>query len=405
MSGRLRLLRILCAVAAVAVAGCERAEKDAPKDEPAPSAAGPLRISAKSQAAMGLVVEAVATRAVGDSLAATGWLSARPGGEVVIKAPAAGFVLPVADGKELAAVGSRVKEGDPLASLDTLLSPLDQAQLVGAKTDAQILIRQSLVSMQTAQAQLERLKNTRDVVAGTRLAELQETYDRARIAHEEALKKLPVLPQDAPADATHLKLVPVLSPLAGRVTAVEVGPRQFVAAGDPLWTVADWSALWLRVPVFVDDLPRVMRQENAHVTPPGTRLVLEARPIDTVQPAKPGRQTVDLFYELASADGQILPGQSVQVLLATGKTAERIVVPRGAILWDGAGGAWVYRALGPTTFNRQKVELGAELADGVVVLRGLATGERVVTAGAEVLYGEEFKSQLKIGGEKEGEGE
>ena len=66
-----------------------------------------------------------------------------------------------------------------------------------------------------------------------------------------------------------------------------------------------------------------------------------------------------------------------------------------ALLWDGLGGAWVYVHVADDGFRRQRVELGAYLADAVVVERGLREGDPVVATGAESLFGQEFKSDIQ----------
>ena len=112
--------------------------------------------------------------------------------------------------------------------------------------------------MQMAEAQLKRYEHAKDVVAGVRVNDLRETYERAKVAYHEAQEKLPFLPKEPIEYPVNVESVPLAAPIAGRITALHVSPRQLVVQGDPLWTVADWSRLWVRVPVFEDDLRRVV---------------------------------------------------------------------------------------------------------------------------------------------------
>jgi multidrug efflux pump subunit AcrA (membrane-fusion protein) len=168
-----------------------------------------------------------------------------------------------------------------------------------------------------------------------------------------------------------------------------------VLQGDPLWTIADWSRLWLRVPIFEGDLPRLEGEESAEAALPGTHQMASARRVPAPQPTRPGLRTVDLFYELHSGGDTLRPGQPLPVSIPLGTSAERIVIPRSAVLWDGFGNAWVYLRTGEAIFRRQRVELGPPAGEGVVIERGLTPGDQLVTRGAATLHGEEFKGQLQ----------
>jgi RND family efflux transporter MFP subunit len=386
------------AALALMLAGCERLESQRAKDadRPAAAAGGLVRASAAAQQGIGLVVEKAARQQVAQSLSATGWLTVRPGSEVVVKSPAAGFIL-APSGRGQLELGSAVGGGDePLGLLQVLLSLVEQADLISAKKEADILIRQSLVTLERAEAQLERLKGKEDTIAGTRLADLQETADRARVAFQEAQKKLPFLPDDSPGNPAGMKPLPLRAPLAGRIIRIHVSPRQLVTQGDPLWTIADWSSLWVRVPVFVGDLSRLARSQEAQIRLPGSEAVCPARPLEAPQPVEAGHRNVDLYYQIDNAAGSLRPGQAVTVLLPLGGASEQIVVRRAAIVWDGMGNSWVYVRTGPQDFRRRRVELGEGPGEMAAIQRGLQEGEAVVTKGAEALYGEEFKGEIPV---------
>ena len=75
----------------------------------------------------------------------------------------------------------------------------------------------------------------------------------------------------------------------------------------------------------------------------------------------------------------------------SGKTALRKVVPYSAVLYDATGTTWVYTSPEPLVFVRQKITIDY-IEGGVAVLSdGPATGVKVVTLGASLLYGTEFE--------------
>ena len=390
---------IACMAALALIAGCHRAEtaeEVEPEVERSAATDQTVPLSEEAQKNIGLETVPVARRTVQDSLAAAGWLQAVPGSEIVIKAPATGFYLPESE-SQVVAIGSALRRGEELGALRVFLSPQEEAQLVIAKEEADILIDQSKVTMEIAEEQLRRLMNqAAGAVAGTRLQELEEIAARARVAHREAQQKLPYLPEepyDAPLD---LKPVPLAAAQAGTVVAIHASPRQFVIQGDPLWTLADWSTLWLRVPVFEHDFYRVQREESLQAQIPGASAGATAQPVGAPQAVKPGTRTIDLYYRLPNPDGMLRPGQAVTVSLPLGEAAQRIVVPRTAVIWDGFGNAWVYVQTAPDTFRRERVEPGPVQGDEIAIARGLSEGQHVVTTGTEALYGEEFRGQIQV---------
>jgi multidrug efflux pump subunit AcrA (membrane-fusion protein) len=61
-----------------------------------------------------------------------------------------------------------------------------------------------------------------------------------------------------------------------------------------------------------------------------------------------------------------------------------------AVVYDVYGGTWTYVAKDSVHMVRTRVELG-EIVDGrAVIVRGLTSGVKVVTAGAAELFGTEF---------------
>jgi membrane fusion protein, heavy metal efflux system len=385
---------LLLYLASSLLSGCSSSIETTADDKKAEAPRGIVVVSSEQQEAIGLKTQEVTSRDTQESLQLTGWLSARPQGEVAIKAPAAGFVI-AGDSARIATLGTAVRSGERLATLQVFLSPQEQLQLVASKEEADTAIEQASVSMELAAAQLERLKTAPGTVSGTRLNDLEEIYRRSKVAQKEARDKLPFLPQEPYANSLSLKPVALEAPISGRIIQVHVNPRQLVLSGDLLWTLADWSTLWVRVPVFETDLPRVNEAGDVYLTAAGLQEPLQATRIAAPQAAKPGQRTVDVWLEVTNPKDQLRPGQAVTVSLPTQTSASRIVIPRSAVLWDGLGNGWVYLRTGPESFKRQRIELGAVVTDGAVVERGLSDGQQVVTVSAESLYGEEFKSDLQ----------
>src|SRR5207237_7598149 len=125
-------------------------------------------------------------------------------------------------------------------------------------------------TLEIARPQLERLRKAEGATAGTRLLDLEEIVRKAESANKEAHERLPYLPEEPYTNSPILKPMPLAAPLPGRLLQLHVSPRQLVMQGDPLWTLSDWSTLWLRVPVFQGDLPSVAPDAPAQVSLPGS---------------------------------------------------------------------------------------------------------------------------------------
>jgi multidrug efflux pump subunit AcrA (membrane-fusion protein) len=116
-----------------------------------------------------------------------------------------------------------------------------------------------------------------------------------------------------------------------------------------------------------------------------------ARPVAGPPSADPAAGTVDLYYAVSGAPSLLRVGQRVAVELpVSGRRENGVVVPTSALLNDIYGGEWVYVASGPREYHRKRVEISG-IEDGrALVARGLASGDKVVTAGAAELFGTEF---------------
>ena len=68
---------------------------------------------------------------------------------------------------------------------------------------------------------------------------------------------------------------------------------------------------------------------------------------------------------------------------------QRKAVPYAAIIYDTEGATWVYESTGPLTFVRQPVVVDDIQGDQAIVTEGPDSGSKVVTTGAEELFGAE----------------
>ncbi len=270
-------------------------------------------------------------------------------------------------------VGDRVVPGQVLARLDpTDLAPAllaQQAQVVAARTDRDL-----------ARVELERLRSLRaqNYISQASLDRQQAGFDaaEARLGAAEAQQQQArnsVDFQVLKADAT------------GVVTAVEAEVGQVVSAGQAVIRVAQTGEreILVNVPESALRLARDAREWAVVVPALGYR-TLPARLRELAPISDPASRTYAARLTLSGETEGVALGMTavVQVLRAA---EPAFVLPLSALQsTDGQARVWKLDAAG-TTVSPVEVKTAGLLDDAVRVVGGLQPGDRIVTAGANLL--------------------
>jgi hypothetical protein len=107
----------------------------------------------------------------------------------------------------------------------------------------------------------------------------------------------------------------------------------------------------------------------------------------------PRIQGPSLLFTAPAGPG-LLAGMSLVAYIAGDRTADGTLVPSAAIVW-GQGRAWAYYRTGPARFARRPVTTDWPAPAGGYVVQGQPDGAEVVVQGAQLLFSEEFRSQLR----------
>ena len=145
--------------------------------------------------------------------------------------------------------------------------------------------------------------------------------------------------------------------------------------------------------MYVGDQSDLAATEDAEIVPLTSRpgaISKRARPVEAPPSANLLAGTVDLYYELANADGALAPGQRVGVSIPLIGEAENLTLPWSAVIHDIHGGTWVYEMTAEHTFKRQRILVRFAREDIAVLANGPAVGAKIVTAGAAELFGTEI---------------
>jgi membrane fusion protein, heavy metal efflux system len=175
----------------------------------------------------------------------------------------------------------------------------------------------------------------------------------------------------------------ITAPIGGVVVDRQVGPGQFLQAGNgtPLFTIADPSSVWLLANVREADagLVRLGQAVEVHVLAYPkrafkARLTYIAAVVDSATHRLPVRA------EIANGDGALKPEMFASFRILTSDSSDAPAVPESAVVYEGdAAHVWVLAADGLLCFRPIKV---GRYNDGLVeVLDGLKAGERIVTKG------------------------
>ena len=177
------------------------------------------------------------------------------------------------------------------------------------------------------------------------------------------------------------------APVGGIVVEKNLLDGQAVRAGEPLYTIADLTEVWVEAE---------LRETDAGLVQEGDAAVVElaafpGRPIagrvEYVYPTlQEQARTLKARVAIPNPDGRLRPGMYATVHIDA-PTRSALTVPTSAVLQTGDR-QLVFVDLGDGRILPQEVELGAVADEYAEVLAGLEPGQRVVTSAQYLLDSE-----------------
>ena len=125
--------------------------------------------------------------------------------------------------------------------------------------------------------------------------------------------------------------------------------------------------------------------------PDGTHTV--ARFVSPVPQLDSRLQTPSALYVISAHPG-LVAGMNLSVFLPAQAVQTGVVLPSSAVVWS-QGNAWCFVETTPGKFSRIAVDTSNPASNGWFVTKEITPGMRVVTAGAQTLLSEEFRSQIQ----------
>jgi len=176
------------------------------------------------------------------------------------------------------------------------------------------------------------------------------------------------------------KALTLYSPISGFVVTRNAYERQRVTAETELYTVADFSNIWVLAEVYEYEIPQVRLGQAATVSflyLPGRRY--NGRVTYIYPQLDNTTRTLKVRVEVPNPNYELKPEMFANVELRS-DYGRAVSVPEEAVLDSGAE-QLVFVAREGGYFEPRKVQIGAKVNGRVIVLSGLAAGEKIVTSG------------------------
>ncbi len=188
----------------------------------------------------------------------------------------------------------------------------------------------------------------------------------------------------------------ISSSISGVITEKFVTEGQYVNVGDPLFSVADLSLIWVELEVFEPDLPYLkVGQELMILSPALPGQPLQGR-VKLIYPFLDQKtRTVKVRVELPNPGLKLKPEMYVRGQIKVPLGSSLTVASESVMDTGKRQVVWVEAA--PGTFLQRDVTTGARSGGHVQILSGLKAGEKVALRGGYLIDSE---SQLSHGQQK-----
>lgn len=244
----------------------------------------------------------------------------------------------------------------------------------------------------TQQEFLTALKWSRDAVANntnadkTTASELNKMLAKDATAIEEAARQRLLRWDISPGQIKQIeetgksfRTLTLYAPASGYVTQKMVVAGMKVMPGEKMFDIADLSGLWVIADIYEYELPLIKAGNQATITLaylPGVELMSQ---IDYIYPdINAQTRTAKVRLKLTNSHHQLKPQMftDVEIKINLGR---KLVIPESAVL-DTGKAMVVYVDLGNDAFEPREIKTGIRTDGYIEVLRGLKSGEKVVSA-------------------------
>lgn len=349
-----------------------------------------ITLTHETEQRLGIQLEELAMKSVPRSRLYGGEIITPVGRRGAVTAPFGGILRAPPEG--LPKAGDTVKQGQIIFTLMPLLTVAALSASATAQVDAEMQAQNAATQLQAASTAYNRAQKLfRDGVGAKRtVEETKAVYDTAAKTLEAAKARQELL-EESLNEGTAAPIL-IAAPEDGVLRKVSAAHGQNVLGGTMLFEMGDLSTAWVRVTLPVGDLEDIARDREAQVGSLSARAdtpLQPAMPVSSPPIANPQAFTVDILYVLHNSGKEAIPGQRVGVMTPLNDAHESLTVPASAVVFDALGGSWVYAEVAPHTYDRKRVMVSYISGRNAVLSSGPDMGSKVITVGAQALFGAE----------------
>jgi cobalt-zinc-cadmium efflux system membrane fusion protein len=280
----------------------------------------------------------------------------------------------------LVSLGAQVKEGTPLAAVEspdfaTAISTYRKA-LATAQTDRRLadLDKDLLEHHGVSQREADQAETDAVSAEADRDAAL-----RALVSLQVAPQTINDIEQGRP--VAHAAAF-IRSPVAGTVVEKLITPGELLQAGTtPCFTVANLSRVWVLAQLFGSDLTAVSLGDSARVLT-GIGSNDFSGKVDNVSAlVDPDTRAVQVRVVVENPGDFLKKQMYVRVLIQARQESTGLLIPVSAVLRDDENLPFVYVAQPDRSFARRHITLGYRVGEQYDIGAGLQAGDQIVVTG------------------------
>jgi Cu(I)/Ag(I) efflux system membrane fusion protein len=178
----------------------------------------------------------------------------------------------------------------------------------------------------------------------------------------------------------------VLADRGGIVTQLNISVGDYVNTGSVLFSLADFSKIWVMIDAYETDLPFIKTGNEISFTVaalPGKTFNARVTYIDPV--INPGTRTASVRAEAVNRNMELKPEMFVNARIRSSVSSAKksLAIPRSALLWSGKRSI-VYVKVPEAefpSFEMREITIGSRMGEMYLVEAGLEAGEEIVTNG------------------------
>ncbi|MBB5319238.1 efflux RND transporter periplasmic adaptor subunit [Tunturibacter empetritectus] len=187
----------------------------------------------------------------------------------------------------------------------------------------------------------------------------------------------------------------IRTPISGVVTDRPLFAGETAAAGTPVVTVMDTSAMIAKLHIAQIQAQRLSVGSAATITVPGIEEPIDAK-VSLISPAlDPGSTTVEVWLRVPNPKGKLKAGTTVHATLK-GRTVENaLLIPTEAVQRSPEGAGKIVMVVGADgAAAKRAVTVGIQTDESAQILSGLKPSDMVITTGG---YGLDEGTKVKVG--------